>query len=145
MATTQNQLVTIDESSDGDRKYILQRLNNDKFVSTGKQIIEAADLSMGIEAWRSNLADLYVDAHTMAKKFVDRVADVRLIPRHGTVHLIFVTVGSEFDFNLADELATLNIRLRRELQTYGEVEASQIPETELSQFISDDEQSERHN
>lgn len=127
------------ERNDGDRRFILSKLNNDKFVRTGKQMIEDADFKIGFEAWQSNLADLWDEVQTLARAQGERVKRLAMIPRNGTVHIIFVTAGREFDFRLADELATLNIRLRRESQAYGDVEAAQIPEPEVSQFITEEE------
>lgn len=46
---------------DGDRRFISIKLDDDRFVRTGRQIIDAAEFEMGYEARKTNLADLYVD------------------------------------------------------------------------------------
>lgn len=131
--------VAISAKHDADREFVLSKLNNDVFVRTGKQIIDACELHIGVESWKSNLADLWEEISRLANQHADRVSETYLIPRSGTVHALFVTKGALFDFVLADALAELNLKLRRSRAMYGDVEASQIPTNELSQFVRDEE------
>lgn len=129
---------TIDAGGDGFRDFILRKLNNDHFMRTGKQIIEACELHIGVEAWKQNMADLWSDITRFAGAHRGQVKRVYMLPRPGAVQVLYVTNKDEFDFDLADDLARWNIRIRRERLMYGEVEASQIPASELSQFVDDD-------
>ncbi len=125
----------IDVGVDGDRAYVLSPLDNDRFVRTGKQIIEACQLHIGYESWKQNLADLWEEVKTLGRLHRSRVGQVLMLPRNGTVHVLFVTDGGSFDFDLAEALAELNIRLRRQEGMYGDVEASQIPKGEFGRFV----------
>lgn len=125
----------IDEERDGERDIVMRKLSNDTFVRTGKQIIDACEMQIGFEAWQQNIADLWEQMIKVARDKREKVTSLYMLPRHGTVHVLFATRHDEFDFDLADELACWNIRFRRSRGMYGEIEAAQIPESELLQFV----------
>jgi len=132
---TTNDTPVIDELDDGQRNFILQKLGDDRFVRTGKQIIEACELQISIDSWRQNLAELCTEMWKLASARAGRIKACFVVPRAGRVHVLFVPLTGQFDFELADELAKLNIRLRRQRMMYGLIEASQVPESELGQFL----------
>lgn len=54
-AGSKQRLQTISADQDGDRSFLLHPTNDDKFIRTGRQIIEACQLKIGVEAWYDNL------------------------------------------------------------------------------------------
>lgn len=139
MPDTRRPTSAISERDDAARQFLLNTLNNDSFVRTGKQIIDACELQIDLESWKSNVADLWLEVQALAQGQSDRVSAAYLIPRSGTVHIFLITRGRQFDFDLANALADLNVRLRRERGIYGDVEASQVPAVELPQFVREHE------
>ena len=134
---TSGEVLHVRESDE--RRIVLEKLNNERFVRTGRQMIEACDLHLAVTDLLSNLHELHHDAKKLAQKQGGRVKSVCMIPRSGTVHLFFITNGEEYDFELADRLAEMNLKLRRESKLYGDVEATQLPAGEVTQFLSADE------
>ncbi len=124
----------ITQSLDGDRRYVIQLDNNDRFVQTGKQIIAGCQLGMGVEAWRKEVDALIDYVNSWIEKRTDAVSRCFIVPRGAKICLFFIPQSRTFDFKLASELAPLNIQLFRNFNV-GMVEVLQIPEDEIERFI----------
>ena len=118
--------------SDGD--FLLHPSNDDLFARTGKQIIEACQMSISIAVWMEELNQMLSEVKAWCAKRSDKISACLAEGRGSEVLLFFVPVGNQFNFDLADELADLN----RELVTdfnIGMVEVGQIPEAEVNRFM----------
>jgi len=136
MATTtpQREEFHIDSEKDGERQFVLHPDDNDVFVRTGKQMIEAGRLSISIGVWLDEFKEMQGFVREWCAARAGRIQACLAVGRGAKVLLFFIPTGTQFSFDLADELAELN----RELVTsfnIGMIEVGQVPQAELGRFI----------
>lgn len=126
----------IREEADGERQYVLHPEDDDLFVRTGRQVIEGCRLGISIEVWLDELRAMFDSVHEWVKEqgLASRIVACVAVPRGVGTGLFFVPRGESFDFDLADQLAKLNINLMRQFNV-GPVEIHQLPEDELDRFV----------
>ena len=136
-APTQHTPIRIEAKADGERPVVLRPDDDDLFVRTGKQVIEACRLGISIELWLSELHAMLDAVRHWAAQRAGHVRSCSCSPRGGRMTLFFVPTSGRFDFDLADELAALNGRLVKEFNI-GMVEIHQVPWEELDRFLDPD-------
>ena len=142
MATEQDKQARwhIHESADGGKQFVLHPENDELFIRTGKQVIEACRLGISLEVWfheRNSMFD-HVLRWASDEARAQRIRGCYAAPRQTGISLFFVPRSDCFDFDLADELAVLNTQL---IQSYniGPLEIGQIPAGELERFLVPEE------
>lgn len=124
----------IDEAADAERTVVIHPENEDRFVRTGKQVIEACRLDISIEIWRHEFRSVIEHVRAWAAKHARQVQTCYISPRTAKLMLFVVPQGNQFDFDLADEMVMLNRDLMRNFAV-GTVELLQIPATEKDRFM----------
>lgn len=136
MAKTQPKPVPvhIDGAKDADRPVVLRPTDDDLFVRTGRQVIEACRLNISIEVWLSELNAMLAEVGEWATERAEQVEACYCAPRGTRTVLFFVPTAGRFDFDLADALAELSGRLVRDFNV-GMVETHQVPGDEVERFL----------
>jgi hypothetical protein len=135
--STQSKLETlhIKEDADGHRPVLLHPEDNDLFVRTGKQVIEACRLGISVELWLSEFQAMLEEVQRWTAARAASVRACFAAARGARVALYFVPPHDQFDFDLAEQLAELNAELVKRFNI-GMVEIYQIPWAELDRFIN---------
>ncbi len=126
--------IRLSESEHGSLDFLVHPEDDDLFVRTGKQVIASCRLGIGFEAWLSDFTDLLADVHKWAGERSVKIQSCYCVPQSDRIVYFFATKPSQFDFDLAEELADLNIRLMNNYNV-GAVELRQIPANEVERFI----------
>lgn len=126
--------VTIRNDVDGDRPFILHPEDSDLFVRTGRQVIDACGLHVSVELWLREMNAMLHAVRAWAEAHADAVRSCFAAPLGSRMAVFVVPQGKQFNFDLADELASLNIHLVKEFNV-GMVELHQIPFEEIDRFI----------
>lgn len=134
---TQPDPVRITAEKDADRPFIIHPEDDDLFVRTGREVIEACRLNISLELWLKELQGVFDTVIRWSTERRDRVRACFCEPRGSKMVFFFVTGSNRFDFDLADELADLNTRVVNGFNI-GMVEMLQIPEAELDRFVNVD-------
>ncbi len=129
-----NSVTRISEARHGEDEYLLLPEDNDLFVRTGRQIIAACQLGISVELWLNELSAAMKKAHDWAKERPAQVRSCYCSPRGGSVVFFVAPQSEQFDFDLADSMADLNLDL---LKTFnlGLIEVRQIPWAEFDRFV----------
>ena len=124
------------EDEDGERQFVLHPGNDELFMRTGKQVIEACRLNISIEVWRGEIHAMFDHVRRWVREqgLESRIVACYAVPRGAGTGLFFVPQSNGFDFDLADQLAKLNIQLMRGFNI-GPVEVHQLPKDELDRFV----------
>lgn len=112
----------------------IQPLDQDVFVRTGQQIIEACQLRISVDVWMDELQSLLDEVTAWAAHHADRITACYVVPHGARVMLFFTPATDSFDFSLAADLADLNVDVVRRFNI-GMVEVRQIPTGELDRFV----------
>jgi hypothetical protein len=111
---------------------LLRPENDDLFVRTGRQVIEACRLSISIELWVDEVKGMFEYISTWAQARDDiRACHASLGSR---ISLFFIPKTDSFNFDLADALVQLNAQLVSQFNV-GLVEVRQIPFAEVDRFL----------
>jgi hypothetical protein len=130
--TSKNQPVHV--PSQDESQFVLHPGDNDAFVRTGRQIIEACRLSISISVWLDELKEMFAQVREWCAQRPEKIQGCLAAGRGSKIVLFFVPQGKSFHFDLADEMTELN----RELVTrynIGTVEVGQIPASEIERFL----------
>ncbi len=119
---------------ENDSHVLLHPADDDLFVRTGRQVIEACRLGIGIDLWLSELDSMLERVRDWAGQHASRIRSCFCAPRGSQIALYFSPALDRFDFDLADELASLNGELVKYFNI-GMIEIHQVPESELDRFI----------
>jgi len=133
-STPKSCAIHIDELKDGERQYVLRPENNDLFVRTGRQVIEACRLNISVDLWMTELTAMLNNVREWAGAHPAHVHSVYCAPKGARVVLFFMPPGEQFDFDLAEQLADLNRDLLTRFNV-GAVEVHQIPWGERHRFL----------
>ena len=133
---TQTQATHVHELRDGERKSVFHLSDNDIFVRTGRQLIEAGQLNISIELWRQELDLMFAYVKEWCETPNRRIRTCICEPRRARLMLHFIPAGEQFDFDLADAIAELDSYLCRNYKNVGLVEAGQIPWNEVDRFVN---------
>src|SRR5690606_15444316 len=87
---------------------------------------------IGLEVWLNELRDMAEHVAAWAQKR-PAVQAVYAAPRGTQITLFVIPNADQFDFDLADEMVSLEIELRR--FNVGLIETIQIPPGELDRFV----------
>lgn len=131
---TRHAAIRIREDRDADRPIILHPGDDDLFMLTGKQVIDACRLGISVEVWINELNAMLQKLRAWLEARRTRVRACYCAPRRTRVILFFVPAADHFDFDLADELAALNGELTKNFNV-GTVEMGQVPADELDRFL----------
>ncbi|MGC4030765.1 MAG: hypothetical protein QM754_03305 [Tepidisphaeraceae bacterium] len=124
----------INETRDGDRSVVFHPENDDLFVQTGKQVIEACRLNISVELWQHEVTAMFERVREWAAERDNRIDGCYATARP-TKLVVFVTpVSSTYDFDLADEITSLNRELLRNYNV-GYVELAQVPRGQMDRFV----------
>ena len=132
--SSQESVIHVHESHDGDRNYVFHLSDNDIFVRTGRQLIEACQLNISIELWMKELDLMLVYIRDQCAKKSEHIRSCLCEPRRARLVLHFIPKSTGFDFDLAEWLTDLDRYLSRNFKNVGLVEAGQIPFTEMATF-----------
>jgi len=126
--------VRIHEGRDRETQFLFHPDDNDLFMRTGQQVINACRLDISVELWMSEIKSMLQEVREWSGTYSEKVRSCHCVPRSSQLVLFFCPTADEFDFDLADELVTLNLHLQ---QTYnvGMVETQQIPWGEAQRFL----------
>lgn len=133
--SSQKSVTHVHESQDGDRDYVFHLADNDIFVRTGRQLIEACQLNISIELWRQELDLMFA---YVRDRCIEKNAHIRSClceARRARLVLHFIPKSTGFDFDLAEWLADWDSYLSRNFKNVGLVEAGQIPWAEMERFL----------
>lgn len=125
---------SIREAVDGERQFVLHPENDDLFVRTGRQVIEACRLGISVEVWFGECKDMFEHVSEWARGHAGQVIACYAVPRGTGIGLFLVPKSQSFNFDLADELADLNRELVQKFNV-GTVEIHQVPGDELGRFL----------
>jgi len=134
---TSSDAIRIRAQGDGDRPVVLHPEDDDVFVRTGRQVIEACRLGISIEVWMHEFREMLERVRQWSRTHEARVQACYAAPRGASIGLYFIPRTEGFDFDLADDLAPLNRDLVKSFNI-GMIEIHQIPERERDRFISPD-------
>jgi len=123
--------VHVDE---GGHQVVLHPTDNDLFVRTGRQVIEACQLSIGIHVWLEELKEMLAFVERWCVQREAQIAGCVAEGRGSKVLILFIPRGDTFNFDLASELAVLNRQLVTTFNI-GYVELGQIPSSDLHRFV----------
>lgn len=126
--------VRVRAQKDGGKQFIFYPENDDLFMRTGQQVIQACQLGISIEVWLSELRDLVDYVASWARTPGSKVSTVFAEPRATRLVLFMVPKGEQFDFELADQLVVLEGELLTKFNV-GNIETLQIPQSDLDRFI----------
>lgn len=117
---------------------VLHPDNNDLFVRTGKQIIAACRMNISIDVWFIEFNGMLTRVAAWAAEHSAQVRICYCAPRSSQITLFFVPSSDAFDFELADDLVSLNSELVTSFNV-GMIEIHQIPEEDIDRFLNPDE------
>ena len=123
--------ICIQEAHDGDTQVILHPEDNDLFIQTGRQVINACRLNISIDVWMKELTTVFHLVVEWARGHSNKVLACYCEPKGTKIILFFVPALGRFDFDLAEELSELNTKLISDFNI-GMVEVRQVPEKEMS-------------
>lgn len=115
---------------------VLHPSNDDLFVRTGKQVIEACQLGIGLELWLKELESAIEEVRAWCST-KSAVAACHVAIFRSRVNFFFIPQTTYYDFDLGLELSDLNVQLYQRYNV-GMVEIHQLPEREMSRFIPSD-------
>ncbi len=128
--------IHVRESQDGDRNFVFHLSDNDLFVRTGRQLIEACQLNISIDLWKQELDLMFAYVMDWCGKKHIHVRTCLCEPRRARLVLHFIPKSDGFDFDLADGITELDCYLSRNFKNVGLVEAGQIPWAEMERFVN---------
>lgn len=137
MSTEQNttqQPLRILEQADGERQVVFHTKNNDLFVRTGKQVVDACRHATNLQAWFDDLNSMLEHVAHWCEQRADHIQACYAAPQGNRVALYFIPHGTQFNFDLADLLADLSRELITDFNV-GMIEVHQIPADELETFV----------
>jgi len=134
-SNTSKEPLRIREDSDAERSIVFHPEDDDLFVRTGRQVIEASRLGISIEVWLHEFREMLQAVRRWCEEHADRVHACYAGPRGAGLGLFFIPRGARYDFDLADLLTPLNGQLVNEFNI-GMIEIYQIPESEISRFVA---------
>src|SRR5437867_9646333 len=102
MATAQSSTEQQVRVSERDPQVVLHPADDDLFVQTGKQVIDACKLNISIEVWLRELDSLLDDVRQWFGQRATRVKACYCMARGSRIVLFFVPAIGRFDFDLAD-------------------------------------------
>jgi len=126
--------IHLHENHDGERRYIIHPGDNDIFVRTGRQIIDACQLRISLEVWYDEFTQMLEFINTWCGQNSDAVRSCVCTTRAARVMLFFAPKSESFDFVLEDKLTDLDIQIRGKFSV-GTVELGQIPVNEMDRFV----------
>jgi hypothetical protein len=126
--------VRLTEGQDDQRQFIINPGDDDLFVRTGKQVIDACRLGISVEVWFHELSSMLQHVRQWTQNRKEAVRACFCVPRGTRVVLFFIPTSGQFNFDLADQLAKLNGELVKQFNV-GMVEVGQIPWDELDRFL----------
>jgi len=135
VSTTKQSQKHIEES---DQAVVLHPDNNDLFLRTGKQIIAACRMNISIDVWFSEFNGMLHRVKGWVHEHESRVSLCYCAARGSQITFFFVPSSDTFDFDLADELVSLNSELVTSFNV-GMVEIHQIPGGDVDRFLNPDE------
>jgi len=133
---TSSSPIRLQAGRDDERAVVVHPHDNDLFVRTGRQVIEACQLRISLEVWMQEVEGMIDRVGEWARQHEDAVERVYAVPRGSRLIFFVVPRGTRFHFDLADEMATLNIDLVKSFNV-GTVELRQIPRGEVERFIGE--------
>lgn len=125
------------ECENGESQIVIHPEDDDLFVRTGRQVIDACRLDISIELWVQEFRSMVEQVRSWAEERAGQVRCCYCVPRSTRMVLFFCPATAQFDFALADELVELNLALRQDFNV-GVVEVQQIPWDEASRFFQSD-------
>jgi len=131
--STNSQKIDVSES---DSNVVLRPADNDLFIRTGKQVIDACKLDISIELWLHELEGMASHVVDWAQNHKDRITSIYLAARATKIALFVCPASDGFDFDLADDLTSLNTHLLKTFNV-GMVEILQIPSDEIDRFVDE--------
>lgn len=137
MGTKRNisqQPLHINANADGNRPIVLHPEDDDLFIRTGRQVIEACQLGIGIGVWLEEIHSLLEAVGKWAADHHQHVRACYASPRGGSIGLYFVPRSNSYDFDLADKLAPMNREWVNQFNV-GMIEIHQLPENQVDRFI----------
>jgi hypothetical protein len=136
-STSQQPPISLDADRDAKRPVVIRPEDNDLFVRTGKQVIDACRLGISLDLWLQELGAMIGEVRKWIDERAQLVRFCYCAPRGARIALYFVPTGEEFNFDLADDLAELTTRLVKQFNV-GMVESLQIPFSDIDRFLSPD-------
>ncbi|NNM86723.1 MAG: hypothetical protein HKL96_13320 [Phycisphaerales bacterium] len=128
-----NRTAHLREEVDSHRQFVIHPTDDDIFVRTGKQIIEACRLEISVELWCHEFENMLLFVQDWCTKMSGSVRTCVCTVRPGRVMLFFVPRAEQFDFDLADQLTDLDMSINKDYRV-GLVEVSQIPFDQVDRF-----------
>lgn len=119
---------------DGEREFVMRAEGSDIFVRTGRQVIDACRLDISIELWIEEFRSMIQKTGEWSEERSGQIRSCYCAPRNSRLVIFFCPASDKFDFDLADDLAQLNITLRQ-LFNIGPVDIQQIPWDEAPRFL----------
>jgi hypothetical protein len=113
---------------------VLHPEDNDLFMRTGKQVIEACRLGISIEVWIDEFNNMMSEVARWAKEHAASVRSCHCVPLGPRITLFFSPQGDSYNFDLAENLAELNAELIKKFNV-GMVEVRQIPFAQIDRFL----------
>ncbi|MGB7158801.1 MAG: hypothetical protein WBD40_12080 [Tepidisphaeraceae bacterium] len=131
---TQPDALRLHADHDADRQVVVHPKDDDLFVLTGRQAIQACQLGISIELWLNEFESMLRHVEGWASEHADKVVECFAMPRDARVVLFVIPSSPHYDFDLADELVELNTHLMKAFNI-GMVELHQVPEAEVERFL----------
>src|SRR5690606_30341815 len=90
------------EQVDGNRQVVFHTKNNDLFVRTGKQVVDACRHATNLQAWFDDLNSMLEHVAHWCEQKTEQVQACYAAPQGNRVALYFMPHGKQFNFELAD-------------------------------------------
>lgn len=135
---TNNDQVHLD-ASEKDKQVFITSENEDRFYVPMPEAVRRIQIGESRHAWNDELNAMLVAVHQWAchTKARDCIKECYAAPCDGTITIYVVPATGRFDFNLANQITDLDLRLARDFQAVP-TEIIQIPgDTDdcLMQFV----------
>lgn len=130
--------VHIHEHHVADKNVMVHYKDEDRLLLTGRSMINSCKLGISVETWLDELENAIGEVGAWCAERSEKVQQAYLVPKSPQLPFYFVQVQAAYDFDLADEITTLNTNLIRNYNL-GMIEMFQIPESELDRFVSVDQ------
>lgn len=128
------------DAAEAERQVVVTTEDEDRFSLTCAQAIEACKIHTSRKVWFEELRSLFLHVNGWAIKNKDHVRSCYAQPRAGLVAIFIIPIKDSFDFDLADQIADLDLELSQEFPLVP-AEVLQIPggeEDGLRTFVDSD-------
>lgn len=129
--------IVIREEGQGERPVLLWPKDDDRFIRTARQVVEACELNIGFEVWLDELEALAAHVAAWASSRSAQILECYCVLRGTKTVFFFVPASPSYDFDLGEAMGGLSEDAAGKFNV-GAIEFRQVPSTEKFRFFSPD-------